>query len=86
MDGMLSILYECTALTSWTTSLFKLVLVTLLDWNIFDKIWLSQMHAIKIFSIMNVKDKKFLENLISKYSKKELSKNILFIDMLWIAI
>ena len=27
---------------------------------------------------MNVKDKKFLENLISKYSKKELSKNILY--------
>ena len=36
------------------------------------------MHTIKIFSIMNVKDKKFLENLISKYSKKELSKNILY--------
>ena len=27
---------------------------------------------------MNVKDRKFLENLISKYSKKELSKNILY--------
>ena len=27
---------------------------------------------------MNVKDKKFLENLISKYSKKKLSKNILY--------
>ena len=36
------------------------------------------MHEIKIFSIMNVKDKKFLENLISKYSKKKLSKNILY--------
>ena len=27
---------------------------------------------------MNVRDRKFLENLISKYSKKELSKNILY--------
>ena len=36
------------------------------------------MHEIKIFSIMNVKDKKFLVNLINKYSKKELSKNILY--------
>ncbi len=27
---------------------------------------------------MNSKDKKFLENLIKKYSKKELSKNILY--------
>jgi hypothetical protein len=36
------------------------------------------MHAINVFGTMNIKDKKFLENLISKYSKKNLSKKIIY--------